>query len=195
MGTEESAAGTRKRFCSFAVLPSVLGRGDSRLPDEDPIGDRRLKGVRPGRPHGRRAGKWHGFGTARCARPLYGTETALPRYRERQRSNILRDRERVAALALLEEKLRQIEVLGGKVAGSHYREGKPEEDVARLAEELEVSLIVAGGWEVRFAFRPELFGDCLPSRGWAGGGRARSGRLRGAGRGCARPTSTATCWG
>ena len=33
------------------------------------------------------------------------------------------------------------------MAGSHYREGKPEEDVARLAEELDVSLIVAGGRE------------------------------------------------
>ena len=84
-----------------------------------------------------------------------------PRYRERQRSNILRDRERVAALALLEEKLRQIEVLGGKVAGSHYREGKPEEDVARLAEELEVGLIVAGGREAgRFGslFDPSFSG-------------------------------------
>jgi nucleotide-binding universal stress UspA family protein len=47
------------------------------------------------------------------------------------------------------------------VAGSHYREGKPEEKVARLAEELEVGLIVAGGREVgRFAslFAPSLSG-------------------------------------
>jgi nucleotide-binding universal stress UspA family protein len=70
-----------------------------------------------------------------------------PRYWERQRSNILRDRERVAALALLQEKITQIEELGGIVAGSHYREGKPEEDVARLAEEIEVGLIVVGGRE------------------------------------------------
>lgn len=53
-----------------------------------------------------------------------------PRYWERKRSNFLRDRERVAVLALLDEKLRQLEELGGMVAGSHYREGKPEEDVA-----------------------------------------------------------------
>lgn len=75
-----------------------------------------------------------------------------PHYWERQRSNILRDRERVAALTLLEEELRQIEELGGIVAGSHYREGKPEQDVARLAEEIEVGLIVVGGRKVgRFA--------------------------------------------
>jgi len=75
-----------------------------------------------------------------------------PHYWERQRSNIIRDRERVAALTLLEEKLRQIKELGGIVAGSHYREGKPEEDVARLAEEIEVGLIVVGGRKVgRFA--------------------------------------------
>jgi nucleotide-binding universal stress UspA family protein len=47
------------------------------------------------------------------------------------------------------------------VAGSHYREGKPEEEVVRLAEELEVGLIVAGGREVgRFAplFAPSFSG-------------------------------------
>jgi nucleotide-binding universal stress UspA family protein len=71
-----------------------------------------------------------------------------PRYWERQRTNILRDRSRVAALALLEEKIRQVEELGGVVAGSHYREGKAEEEVVRLAEELEVGLIVTGGREV-----------------------------------------------
>ena len=84
-----------------------------------------------------------------------------PRYWERQRRTILRDRERVAALALLEQELRQIEELGGIVAGSHYREGKVEEEVARLAEELEVGLIVAGGREVgRFGshFDPSFSG-------------------------------------
>ena len=34
------------------------------------------------------------------------------------------------------------------MAGSHYREGKPDEEVAQLAEEFEVGLIVAGGREV-----------------------------------------------
>jgi nucleotide-binding universal stress UspA family protein len=78
-----------------------------------------------------------------------------PRYWERQRSDMLRDRERVGALALLEERLREIEELGGIVAGSYYREGRPEEDVARLAEELQAGLIVAGSR--RFARFGSLF--------------------------------------
>lgn len=71
-----------------------------------------------------------------------------PHYWQIQQSNTLRDRKRVAALTLLEEKIRQVEKLGGIVVGSHYREGKPEEEVARLAEELEVGLIVVGGRRV-----------------------------------------------
>ena len=91
-------------------------------------------------------------GTGSELHVVYAISTApkppYPRYWERQRSNILRDRKRVAALELLEKKIRQIEELGGVVSGSHYREGKPEEEVVRLAEELEVGLIVAGGREV-----------------------------------------------
>jgi nucleotide-binding universal stress UspA family protein len=71
-----------------------------------------------------------------------------PHYWQIQQSNTLRDRKRLAALALLEETIRQVEELGGIVVGSHYREGKPEEEIDRLAEELEVGLIVAGGREV-----------------------------------------------
>ena len=71
-----------------------------------------------------------------------------PHYWQIQQSNTLRDRKRLAALALLEEKIRQVEELRGIVVGSHYREGKPEEEIDRLAEELEVGLIVAGGREV-----------------------------------------------
>ncbi len=71
-----------------------------------------------------------------------------PHYWQIQQSNTLRDRKRVAALVLLEEKIRQVEELGGIVVGSHYRDGKPEEEVALLAEELEVGLIVVGGREV-----------------------------------------------
>ena len=64
------------------------------------------------------------------------------------------------------------------MAGSHYREGKPEEDVARLAEEIEVGLIVVGGRKVgRFAslfatsFSEAVYGRAL--RG-AGGVRMKS---------------------
>ena len=91
-------------------------------------------------------------GTGSELHVVYTISTApklpYPHYWERQRINILRDRERVAALELLEEKIGQIEELGGIVAGSHYREGEPEEEVALLAEVLEVGLIVAGGREV-----------------------------------------------
>ncbi len=59
-----------------------------------------------------------------------------PHYWQIQQSNTLRDRKRLAALALLEEKLRQIEELGGIVVGSHYREGEPEEEVIQLPRSL-----------------------------------------------------------
>jgi nucleotide-binding universal stress UspA family protein len=68
-----------------------------------------------------------------------------PRRREKKRREALLDAVRVAALALLEEKVRQVEELGGVVAGSHYAEGEPQEEVARLAEELGIDLIVTGG--------------------------------------------------
>ena len=71
-----------------------------------------------------------------------------PNYWQIEQSNALRDRKSLAALALLEEKIRQVEALGGIVSGSHYREGMPEEEITRLAEELEVGLIVAGGRDV-----------------------------------------------
>jgi len=64
---------------------------------------------------------------------------------EKRRREALLDAVRVAALALLEEKVRQVHEMGGVVAGSHYAEGDPEEEVARLAEELEIGLIVTGG--------------------------------------------------
>ena len=71
-----------------------------------------------------------------------------PRSWENLRGDTLIDSKRVAALALLERELSRIEELGGKVAGSHYKEGKPEEEIVRLAEELEVGLIVCGGRKV-----------------------------------------------
>jgi nucleotide-binding universal stress UspA family protein len=71
-----------------------------------------------------------------------------PHYWQIQQSNTLRDRKRLAALALLEETIRQVEEFGAIVVGFHYREGKPEEEIDRLAKELEVGLTVAGGREV-----------------------------------------------
>lgn len=44
-------------------------------------------------------------------------------------------------MALLEDKA---EKLGGTVAGSHYREGRVDKEVACLAEDLGAGLVVAG---------------------------------------------------
>jgi nucleotide-binding universal stress UspA family protein len=68
-----------------------------------------------------------------------------PRHFERARSEDLLQRKRVAALVLLDEKVRQIEMMGGIVASSHYREGDPTAEVLSLAEELGVGLIITGG--------------------------------------------------
>lgn len=68
-----------------------------------------------------------------------------PRRWEKGGREALLDAVRVAALALLEEKVRQVEEMGGVVVGSHYAEGEPEGEVARLAEELGIGLIITGG--------------------------------------------------
>ncbi len=68
----------------------------------------------------------------------------FPRLWERQRRAASLDATRVAALALLEDKAVKIEKLGGTVAGSHYREGRPSEQIALLAEELGAGAVVAG---------------------------------------------------
>ena len=69
-----------------------------------------------------------------------------PRAYEREMREAILHRTRLAALALLDEKVSQVEEMGGTVAGSHYREGKkPAREVARLAEELGADLVVTGG--------------------------------------------------
>jgi nucleotide-binding universal stress UspA family protein len=69
----------------------------------------------------------------------------FPHFWEQGGIGELKDRKRVGALALLEEKVRQVEAFGGEVAGSHYREGRPAREVARLADELGAVLVVTGG--------------------------------------------------
>jgi nucleotide-binding universal stress UspA family protein len=77
-----------------------------------------------------------------------------PRHYERAKSEEILQRTRVAALVLLDQKVRQVEPMGGIVAGSYYREGDPVKEVLRLAEELDVGLIITGG---RRLARPRLF--------------------------------------
>jgi nucleotide-binding universal stress UspA family protein len=102
-----------------------------------------------------------------------------PHRREKGRREALSDAVRVAALALLEEKIRQVDEMGGLVAGSHYAEGEPQEEVARLAQELEIGLIVTGGRRTagRRLRPPLLRGLCrvgLPPGPVRGRGGARS---------------------
>jgi nucleotide-binding universal stress UspA family protein len=68
-----------------------------------------------------------------------------PRHFERATSEDILQRKRVAALVLLDEKVKQAEEMGVIVADSHYREGDPVKEVLRLAEELGVGLIITGG--------------------------------------------------
>ena len=68
-----------------------------------------------------------------------------PRAYEREMREAILQRTRLAALALLDEKVSQVEEMGGTVAGSYYREGQPVEEVLRLSDELGVGLIVTGG--------------------------------------------------
>ena len=72
------------------------------------------------------------------ARPPY------PHLTTKERGEIVLERLRLAALALLDEKVREIQEMGGVVAGSYYREGEPIAEVLRLAEGLGVGLIVTG---------------------------------------------------
>ncbi len=87
-----------------------------------------------------------------------------PRAYEREMRDAILNRKRLAALALLDEKVRQVKEMGGTVAGSHYREGQPVEEVLQLSDELGVGLIVTGGrifgrWARLFAssFCEDLF--------------------------------------
>ncbi len=75
-------------------------------------------------------------------------------YFERYKSEDILQRKRVAALVLLDEKMSQAEKMGGVVADSYYREGDPVKEVLRLAEELDIGLIITGGRRVA---RPRLF--------------------------------------
>ena len=77
-----------------------------------------------------------------------------PRHYERAKREDILQRTRVAALVLLDEKVKQAEKLGGNVVDSYYREGDPVKEVLRLAEELDVGLIITGGRKVA---RPRLF--------------------------------------
>src|SRR5918999_691413 len=59
-----------------------------------------------------------------------------PRHFGRAKYEDTLQRKKVAALVLLDEKVRQAETMGGIVTGSYFREGDPVKEVLRLAEDL-----------------------------------------------------------
>jgi nucleotide-binding universal stress UspA family protein len=77
-------------------------------------------------------------------------EMPYPRRFAKERTEAFLEAKKLHALTLLDRRVAWIEKIGGKVAGSHYREGKPDEEVIRLSEELEVGLVITGdrkvGW-------------------------------------------------
>jgi nucleotide-binding universal stress UspA family protein len=72
-------------------------------------------------------------------------ELPYPRSLAKERSEALVEWRKLGGLKLLDDRVRRIEDLGGRVAASHYKEGDPEKEVIRLGEELDAGLIVMGG--------------------------------------------------
>ena len=52
---------------------------------------------------------------------------------------------KLAGLRLLDARVERMKEFGDGLITSHYREGNPEKQVIRLAEELDAGLIVTGG--------------------------------------------------
>jgi nucleotide-binding universal stress UspA family protein len=77
-------------------------------------------------------------------------EMPYPRRFAKERTEAFLEAKKLHALTLLDRRVAWIEKIGGKVAGSHYREGKPDEEVIRLSEDLDVGLVITGdrrlGW-------------------------------------------------
>lgn len=80
-------------------------------------------------------------------------ELPYPRFYAKERSDALLEQKKIAGLMLLDEWVGWIEKFGGSVAASYYREGKPEDEVVRLAQEIDAGLVVIGdrvrGWMAR----------------------------------------------
>jgi nucleotide-binding universal stress UspA family protein len=86
---------------------------------------------------------------------VISTVVELPYTRSyaKELSDALMEQKKLAGLMLLDERVGWIEKFGGSVAASYYREGKPEDEVVRLAEEIDAGLVVVGdrvrGWIAR----------------------------------------------
>lgn len=80
----------------------------------------------------------------------------------RERNEAPQEQRRLRAITLLDKRVSWLEKLGGKVAGSFYREGKPDEEVLRLIEELNVGLVITGGRKL--AWFQRIFADNLSEK-------------------------------
>lgn len=96
-------------------------------------------------------------------------ELPYPRGGTKGRREAILEAKKLHALTLLDGWVGWIEGIGGKVAASHYREGKPEREAVRLAEELDVGLVVTGDR------RPDWLERLLP-KSLAGGVLRRANR-------------------
>ena len=86
-------------------------------------------------------------------------EAPYPRYWQKEKSEALLEWKKLKGLGFLDDLVRRIkEELGGRVAGSHYREGTPDKEVVRLGEEIDAGLILVGGRRPKWLERVFLAG-------------------------------------
>ena len=73
-------------------------------------------------------------------------ELPYPHLAERERSEAILEWRKLKGLEFLDEQVRHMrEDLGGRVAASYYREGRPEKELVHLGNEIDAGLIVMGG--------------------------------------------------
>jgi nucleotide-binding universal stress UspA family protein len=111
-------------------------------------------------------------------------ELPYPHFAAKERSEAILEWRKLKGLEFLDEQVRCIgEDLGGSVAASYYREGRPEKELLRLGREIDAGVIVMGGRRrsrlervlaantaekvLRRADRPVLVVGSEDSRSWA----------------------------
>ena len=89
-------------------------------------------------------------------------EMPYPHPLAKERSEALLEAKKLHGLELLDKRVGWIEKIGGRVAGSHYREGSPDEQIVGLIEDLDVGLVVVAGRKLGWFER--TFTDNLSGR-------------------------------
>lgn len=73
-------------------------------------------------------------------------ELPYPRFAAKERSEAFLEWRKLKGLEFLDDQVRRIrENLGGGIAASYYREGRPEKELLRLGKEIDAGLIMMGG--------------------------------------------------